>query len=145
MAVVMRAAAVVAMVVHAVALPERYDAVCTYDFTLVVTCAASGEHSVLLLSARLWETLRGGVLGLVASSFFFPLRALPGLATRLIDRKNTMSYFILVTILMFLAPAACVAFPVIAHHARWTGRLRCAGSPSGWSVRDSAAPACARC
>ncbi|WP_213958708.1 hypothetical protein [Variovorax sp. dw_954] len=37
-----------------------------------------------------------------------------------------MSYFILVTILMFLAPAACVAFPVIAHHAAldWALALR---------------------
>ncbi|MDM0115456.1 hypothetical protein QTI66_25130 [Variovorax sp. J22R133] len=28
-----------------------------------------------------------------------------------------MSYFIIVTVLMFLAPAACIAFAVLAHHA----------------------------
>jgi len=72
-------AAAVAMIVYAVALPERYDVACgAYTFTLVVTLAASGEHSVLLLSARLWETLLGGVLGLAAASFFFPLRELSG-------------------------------------------------------------------
>ncbi|MDM0115455.1 FUSC family protein [Variovorax sp. J22R133] len=77
-AVVVWTAAAIAMIIYAVALPEHYDVACgAYTFTLVVTLAASGEHSLLLLSARLWETLLGGALGLVAASFFFPLRELP--------------------------------------------------------------------
>lgn len=71
-------AAALAMIVYAVALPERYDVACAaYTFTLVTTLAASGEHSLLLLSARLWETLLGGALGFLTASFFFPLRELP--------------------------------------------------------------------
>ncbi|MEJ8848465.1 FUSC family protein [Variovorax rhizosphaerae] len=76
-AIAVWAAAALAMIVYAVALPERYDVACgAYTFTLVVTLAASGEHSVLLLSARLWETLLGGALGLAAARFFLPLREL---------------------------------------------------------------------
>ncbi|WP_321799318.1 FUSC family protein [Caballeronia sp. J97] len=65
----------VAMIVYAMALPERYDIACgAFAFVLIVTLAASGVHSVELLTARAWETLLGGALGLIASRFIFPLR-----------------------------------------------------------------------
>ncbi|WP_109125867.1 FUSC family protein [Dyella sp. C11] len=68
--------AAVAMVIYAMALPERYDIACAaFAFTLVVTLAASGEHSVMFLSARIWQTLLGGVLGLLAARLILPLRA----------------------------------------------------------------------
>ena len=35
---------------------------------------AGGEHSILLLAARAWETLVGGLLGLAAALFLFPIR-----------------------------------------------------------------------
>ena len=64
-----------AMIVYAMALPERYDIACgAFAFVLIVTLAASGVHSVELLTARAWETLLGGALGLVASRVVFPLR-----------------------------------------------------------------------
>jgi uncharacterized membrane protein YccC len=63
------------MIVYAMALPERYDVACAaFAFTLIVTMAASGLHSVPLLAARAWETLIGGVLGIVAALVIFPLR-----------------------------------------------------------------------
>ncbi len=66
-----------AMIVYAMALPERYDIACgAFAFALVVTMAATGVHAVPLLAARAWETLLGGALGLVASKLIFPLRAL---------------------------------------------------------------------
>jgi hypothetical protein len=69
------AAAAAAMVVYAMALPERYDVACAaFAFTLIVTLAASGVHSIPLLAARAWETLLGGSIGLVAAMFVFPLR-----------------------------------------------------------------------
>ena len=46
-----------------------------YAFTLIVTLAATGEHSVPVLAARAWETLLGGVIGLAASRVVRPLRA----------------------------------------------------------------------
>ncbi|SAL77039.1 hypothetical protein AWB71_05375 [Caballeronia peredens] len=65
----------IAMIAYAMALPERYDVACgAFAFVLVVTLAASGVHSVSLLTARAWETLLGGALGLLASRFVFPLR-----------------------------------------------------------------------
>jgi hypothetical protein len=68
-------AAAAAMVVYAMALPERYDIACAaFAFTLIVTLAASGVHLVPLLAARAWETLLGGSIGLVAAMFVFPLR-----------------------------------------------------------------------
>jgi hypothetical protein len=68
-------AAALAMIVYAMALPERYDIACAaFAFTLIVTLAISGVHSVPLLAARAWETLLGGALGLAASRFIFPLR-----------------------------------------------------------------------
>jgi hypothetical protein len=69
------AAAALAMVVYAMALPERYDIACgAYAFTLIVTLAETGEHSVPLLASRAWETLLGGALGLAAGMFLLPLR-----------------------------------------------------------------------
>ena len=67
--------AALAMVVYAMALPNRYDIACgAYAFTLLVTLALTGEHSLPLLFARAWETVIGGVLGLVAALFLFPLK-----------------------------------------------------------------------
>jgi hypothetical protein len=68
-------AAALAMIVYAMALPEHYDIACgAFAFTLIVTLAASGVHSIPLLAARAWETLLGGSLGLLAALFVFPLR-----------------------------------------------------------------------
>ena len=76
MPVVAWAAAALAMVVYAMALPERYDIACgAYAFTLIVTLAVAGEHSIPMLAARAWETLLGGALGLAAATLLFPLRA----------------------------------------------------------------------
>jgi hypothetical protein len=70
------AAAALAMIVYAMALPERYDIACgAFAFTLIVTLAASGMHSIPVLAARAWETLLGGTLGLAAAMFIFPLRS----------------------------------------------------------------------
>ena len=69
-------AAAVAMIIYAMALPERYDVACgAFAFTLIVTLAVSGVHSVSLLTARAWETLLGGALGLAAAMLVFPLRS----------------------------------------------------------------------
>jgi len=68
------AAAALAMIVYAIALPDRYDVACgAFAFTLMVTLAASGVHSDLLLTARIWETIIGCALGLAASRLVFPL------------------------------------------------------------------------
>ncbi len=68
-------AAAVAMVIYAMALPERYDIACAaYSFTLIVTLAATGDHSWGLLAARAWETLLGGALGLVSAKVVVPCR-----------------------------------------------------------------------
>jgi uncharacterized membrane protein YccC len=64
------------MVIYAIALPERYDVACAaFAFALIATLAASGEHSIVLLASRAWETLLGGALGLVAATFLLPLGA----------------------------------------------------------------------
>jgi uncharacterized membrane protein YccC len=69
-------AAVLAMIVYAMALPERYDIACgAFAFTLIATLAATGEYSIPLLAARAWETLIGGLLGFVAAMLLFPIRA----------------------------------------------------------------------
>jgi uncharacterized membrane protein YccC len=58
------------------ALPERYDiASGAFAFTLIVTLAIGGEHSIPLLAARAWETLLGGALGLAAAKLILPLRS----------------------------------------------------------------------
>ena len=68
-------AAACAMVVYAMALPGRYDIACgAYAFTLIVTLAVTGEHSVAILAARAWETLLGAALGWAAATLLFPLR-----------------------------------------------------------------------
>ncbi|MBV9778004.1 MAG: FUSC family protein [Acetobacteraceae bacterium] len=73
---VLWAAAALAMIIYAMALPERYDIACgAYAFTLIVTLAASGEHSIPLLASRAWETLLGGTLGLAAAMLIVPLQA----------------------------------------------------------------------
>lgn len=70
--------AAAAMVVYAMALPERYDIACgAFAFTLVATLAATGEHSVPLLFARAWETVLGGVVGWAAALAIFPLKVTP--------------------------------------------------------------------
>ena len=40
----------------------------------MLTLAAAGEHSVLLLASRIWETIIGGAVGLASAMFLFPLR-----------------------------------------------------------------------
>jgi Fusaric acid resistance protein-like len=68
-------AAALAMIVYAMALPERYDIACgAFAFTLIVTLAASGFHSLSMLAARAWETLVGGAIGMAAAMLVFPLR-----------------------------------------------------------------------
>ncbi|HEY2024066.1 FUSC family protein [Paraburkholderia sp.] len=68
-------AASVAMVVYAMALPERYDVACgAFAFTLLVTLAAGGEHSLPVLLARLWETVLGVGIGIVTALLVMPLR-----------------------------------------------------------------------
>jgi hypothetical protein len=69
-------AAALAMIIYAMALPDRYDIACgAYAFALVLTLAASGESSVSTLLSRAWETLIGGALGLTTAMLVFPLRA----------------------------------------------------------------------
>jgi hypothetical protein len=69
-------AAALAMVVYAMALPERYDfASGAFAFALIVTLAASGVHSVALLAARAWETLLGESLRIAAAMLIFPRAA----------------------------------------------------------------------
>jgi hypothetical protein len=67
--------AALAMIIYAMALPERYDIACgAYAFTLMVTLAISGETSISLLAARAWETLLGGTLGVAAAKLILPPR-----------------------------------------------------------------------
>ena len=70
------AAAAVAMVIYAMALPERYDIACgAYAFALIITLYATGQASSIgLLLSRGWETLIGGALGLLAALAFMPRR-----------------------------------------------------------------------
>ncbi len=76
-------AAAAAMVVYAMALPERYDIACgAFAFTLVATLAAAGEHSVPLLLARAWETVLGGAAGLASALVVFPLKVKQGIEVR---------------------------------------------------------------
>jgi|SRR3984885_1243596 hypothetical protein len=66
--------AAMAMITYAMALPERYDIACAaYAFTLMVTLAITGETSISVLGARAWETLLGGLLGVVAAKVILPL------------------------------------------------------------------------
>jgi len=64
MPLVIWAVAAIAMIVYAMALPERYDIACgAYAFALVVPMAATGEYTFATLAARAWETMVGGALG----------------------------------------------------------------------------------
>jgi hypothetical protein len=64
-----------AIVIYAMALPERYDIACgAYAFTLIITLAVSGDNSIFFLASRLWETLIGGVLGLAIALYVVPQR-----------------------------------------------------------------------
>lgn len=66
--------AAIAMIIYAMALPERYDIACgAYAFTLIVTLAVSGETSIFVLASRAWETLIGGALGLSTALLLVPL------------------------------------------------------------------------
>jgi hypothetical protein len=68
-------AAALAMVIYAMALPERYDIACgAYAVTLILTLAIAGEHSLTMLTARAWETVLGGITGVSAAMLIFPLR-----------------------------------------------------------------------
>ena len=82
-------AAAVAMIVYAMALPERYDIACAaFAFTLIVTMAAAGDRSVSLLASRIWETVIGGVIGAVAAMVIVPrIRILSGLRDRFVAGK----------------------------------------------------------
>ena len=76
--VIVWGAAALAMIIYAMALPSRYDIACgAYAFTLVVTLAVSGEHSMPLFLSRIWETVIGGGLGLSIALFLLPLREPP--------------------------------------------------------------------
>ncbi|WP_231755405.1 FUSC family protein [Bordetella sp. N] len=69
-------AAALAMIIYAMALPERYDIACgAFAFTLLVTLAVNGEHSMPMLLARLWETVLGSVIGGAMAMLVLPLRA----------------------------------------------------------------------
>ena len=64
------------MIIYAMALPERYDIACAaYAFTLIVTMAATGEHSLKLLASRSWETVIGGGIGIGAAMLIVPSRS----------------------------------------------------------------------
>jgi hypothetical protein len=72
----------VAMIVFAIALRDRYDIACgAFAFVLIVTLEISGQHSVALLLARIWETVLGATLGigvaLGANLLLMKLRLLP--------------------------------------------------------------------
>lgn len=59
-------AAAAAMMLYSVSLPARYDFACgAYAFTLMVTLAAEGEHSLAVLTARAWETLLGAAIAML--------------------------------------------------------------------------------
>jgi hypothetical protein len=74
--VLVLAAAALAMVIYAMALPERYDIACgAYAFALIISLFATGQtSSFALLLSRGWETLIGGALGLLAALAFMPWR-----------------------------------------------------------------------
>jgi uncharacterized membrane protein YccC len=63
-----------AMIVYAMALPERYDVACgAFALALVITLAATGEHTFSVLIARAWETVLGGALGLAMALLVYPI------------------------------------------------------------------------
>jgi hypothetical protein len=67
--------AAIAMIIYAMALPERYDIACgAYAFGLVITLAIGGDSSASVLASRAWETLIGGVFGVATAMLVLPLR-----------------------------------------------------------------------
>lgn len=63
-------AAAAAMMLYTVSLPARYDFACgAYAFTLMVTLAAQGEHSLAVLAARAWETLLGAAIAMLLARY----------------------------------------------------------------------------
>jgi hypothetical protein len=69
-------ACAIAIIIYAMAMPERYDIACgAYAFALILTLAVSGEHSLMELGARAWETILGGLLGTAAALLLRPLFA----------------------------------------------------------------------
>jgi hypothetical protein len=66
--------AAIALIIHAMALPEHYEIACgAYAFALIVTMAASGEYTVATLTARGWETIVGGAIGIAVVMLLAPL------------------------------------------------------------------------
>jgi hypothetical protein len=64
-----------AMIVYAMALPERYDVACgAYAFALAVTLAATGGYTRGMLLSRAWETVLGGAFGFLAAHVLWPIR-----------------------------------------------------------------------
>lgn len=62
------AGAAAAMLLYTTALAARYDLACgAFAFTLMVTLAAQGEHSLMVLSSRAWETLLGAAIAMLLS------------------------------------------------------------------------------
>jgi uncharacterized membrane protein YccC len=67
-------AAAPGMVIYTVAAARRYDIACgAFAFILVLTLAATGQHSLPLLAARAWETLLGAIVALTVARLL-PLR-----------------------------------------------------------------------
>ncbi len=66
--------AAIALIIYAMALPEPYEIACgAYAFALIVTMAASGEYTVATLTARGWETIVGGAIGIAVVMLLAPL------------------------------------------------------------------------
>ncbi len=77
--------AAAAMIIYAIALPNRYDVACgAYAFTLMVTLAVNGETSISVLAARAWETLIGGSLGVAAAKFILPLTGVGSVSSKIV-------------------------------------------------------------
>ncbi len=70
------AAAALAMMIYAIALPGRYDIACgAFAFALMITMALGGAFPTYLLASRGWETLLGCSLGFVTAKWLIPLRS----------------------------------------------------------------------
>ena len=78
-----------ALIVYAMTLPDRYDIACgAFSIILMITLAATGEHSVSVLAARAWETLLGGGIALLIAVYVLPLRSLEDPADYPARREN---------------------------------------------------------
>jgi len=68
--------AALAMIAYAITAPERYDLACgAVSFALVCALAASGNGSLEVVLARVWETGLGGTLAVLSATL---VRWLPG-------------------------------------------------------------------